>query len=80
MVLYFLAAYDKINIPKYLMHHLCWAVKEGIRGKRKQNPCGRLMSEIFTRGKLLKTLRRNNLAFDKTLRTRTGKIINGKTM
>jgi len=28
LVLYFLAAYDKINLPKYLMHHLCWAVKE----------------------------------------------------
>ena len=80
LVLYFLASFNKINLSKYPMHHLCWAVKEGIRGKRKQIPYGRLMSEIFTRGKLLKTLRRNNLAFDKTLRTRTGKIINGKTM
>ena len=33
LVLYFLAAFDKINLPKYLMHHLCWAVREGIRGK-----------------------------------------------
>jgi len=80
LVLYFLAAYDKINLPKYLMHHLCWAVKEGIRGKRKQIPCGRLLSEIFTQGKLRETLRRNNLASDKTLRTRTGKMINGKTL
>jgi len=23
LVLYFLAAFDKINLPKYLMHHLC---------------------------------------------------------
>jgi len=23
LVLYFLAAYDKINLPKYIMHHLC---------------------------------------------------------
>jgi len=53
LVLYFLAAFDKINLPKYLMHHLCWAVKEGIRGKRKQITCGRLLSEIFTQGKLL---------------------------
>ena len=73
LVLYFLAAYDKINL--HIMHHLCWAVKEGIRGKRKQIPCGRLLSEIFTQGKLLETLRRNNLASDKTLRTRTGKMI-----
>ena len=80
LVLYFLAAYDKINLPKYLMHHLCWAVKEGMIGKRKQIPCGRLLSEIFTQGKLLETLRRNNLASDRTLRIKTGKIINGKTL
>jgi len=80
LVLYFLAAFDKVNLPKYLMHHLCWVIKEGIRGKRKQIPCGRLLSEIFTQGKLLKTLRRNNLASNKTLRIRTGKMINGKTL
>jgi len=80
MVLYFLATFDKINLPKYLMHHLCWAVKERIRGKRKLIPYGRLLSEIFTQGKLLETLRRNNLASDKALRTRTGKMINGKTL
>jgi len=80
LVLYFLAAFDKINLPKYLMNHLCWAVKEGMRGKRKQIPCGRLLSEIFTQGKLLETMRRNNLASNKILRTRTGKIINGKTL
>ena len=62
------------------MHHLCWAIKEGIKGKRKQVPCGRLLSEIFSRGKLLETLRRNRLASDRTLGTVTRKIINGKTL
>jgi len=80
LVLYFLVAYEKINLPRYLMHHLCWAIKEGIRGKRKQIPCGRLLSEIFTQGKLLETLRRHRLATDRSLRTVTGKIINGKTL
>jgi len=80
LVLYFLAAFNKINLPKYLMHHLCWAINEGIRGKRKQIPCGRLLSEIFTQGKLLEIFKRNNLASDKFLRTKTGKMINGKTL
>jgi len=80
LVLNFLAAYEKINLPRYLMHHLCWAIKEGIRGKRKQIPCGRLLSEIFTQGKLLETRRRHGLASDRSLRTVTGKIINGKTL
>jgi len=80
LVLYFLASFNKINLPRYIMHHLCWAIKEGIRSKRKQIPCGRLLFEIFTQGKILEILRRNNLASDNFLRTRTGKIINGKTL
>jgi len=58
----------------------CAAIKEGIRGKRKQIPCGRLLSEIFTQGKLLETLRRHRLATDMSLKTVTGKFINGKTL
>jgi len=73
LVLYFLAAYQKINLPRYLMHHLCWAIREGIKGKRKQVPCGRLLSEIFSQEKY-------RLASDRTLGTVTGKIINGKTL
>jgi len=80
LVLYFLASFNKINLPKYIMHHLCWAIKEGIRSKRKQIPCGRLLSEIFTQGQLVKTLKNLGNASDKTLRTITGKIINGKTL
>jgi len=80
LVLYFLASFNKINLPRYIMHHLCWAINKGIRGKRKQIPCGRLLSEIFIQGKLLEIFRRNNLASDQALRTKTGKMINGKTL
>jgi len=80
LVLYFLASFNKINLPRYIMHHLCWAIKEGIKSKRKQIPCGRLLSEIFTQGKILEILRRNNLASDQILRTKTRKMINGKTL
>jgi len=76
LVLYFLASFNKINLPRYIMHHLCWA----IRSKRKQIPCGRLLSEIFTQGKLVEALRNLGSASDKTLRTVIGKIINGKTL
>jgi len=80
LVLYFLASFNKINLPRYIMHHLCWVIKEGIRSKRKQIPCGRLLSKIFSQGKILEILRRNNLASDQVLRTKTGKMINGKTL
>ena len=36
LVLYFLAAFQKINLPRYLMHHLCLAIKEGIKGKESK--------------------------------------------
>jgi len=62
------------------MHHLCWAINEGIRGKRKQIPCGRLLSKIFIQGRLLEIFRRNNLASNQALRTKSGKMINGKTL
>jgi len=77
LVLYFLATFQKINLPRYLMHHLCWAIKEGIKGKRKQVPYGRLLSEIFSQGRLLETLRISKFASDRALGTTTGKIING---
>jgi len=80
LVLYFLASFNKINLPRYIMHHLCWAINEGIRSKRKQIPCGRLLSEIFSQGKILEILRRNNLASDQVLKTKTRKMINGKTL
>jgi len=80
LVLYFLASYQKIILPRYLMHHLCWAIKEGIKGKRKQVSCGRLLSEIFSQGKLLEILRKSKLATDRILGTVSGKIINGKTL
>jgi len=80
LVLYFLASFNKINLPRYIMHHLCWAIKEAIRNKRKQIPCGRILSEIFSQGKILEILRRNKLNSDNFLRTRTGKMINGKTL
>jgi len=80
MVLKFLASYQAINLLRYLMHHLCWAIKEGIKGKRRQVPCGRLLSEIFYQGGLIETLEKFNLASDKVLGIATGKIINGKTL
>jgi hypothetical protein len=47
MAIYFMATLEKINLLKYIMHHLCWTIIEGINKNRKQIPCGRLYSEIF---------------------------------
>jgi len=80
LALYFLAAYQALNLPRYIMQHLCWTIKEGTKGKRKQVPCGRLLSEIFCQGGVLKTLDKFNLVSDRVLGIATGRMINGKTL
>jgi len=80
LVLYFLAGFQQINLPRYIMHHLCWAIKEASKGKRKQVPCGRLLSEIFYQGGVLKTLDKFNLVSDRVLGINTGRMISGKTL
>jgi len=80
MALYFLAAFQAINLPRYIMHHLCWTIKEGTKGKRKQVPCGRLLSEIFYQGGVLETLDKFNLVSDRVLGIATGRMISGKTL
>jgi len=79
-VLYFLAGFQPINLPRYLMHHLCWTIKEASKGKRKQVPCGRLLSKIFYQGGVLKTLDKFNLVSDRVLGINTGRMISGKSL
>jgi len=80
LVLYFLAGCQPINLPRYIMHHLCWAIKEAYKGKRRQVPCGRLLSEIFYQGGVLRTLETFNLVSDRVLGTTTGRMINGTSL
>jgi hypothetical protein len=76
-----MATFKRINIPRYLMHHLSWAIKEGINKGRKQVPCGRLLSEIFHQGGLLEILRKIKPASDSCFKVTTSdKIINSKTL
>ncbi|KEH26272.1 hypothetical protein MTR_6g049080 [Medicago truncatula] len=80
LVLCFLATYERINLPKYILHHMCWALRESQRIGRRQIPFGRLLSEIFVQGKLLKYLKESGVSSDEELGTVVGKIISGKTL
>lgn len=80
VVMYCLATYQRINLPKYILHHMCWALKESQKKGRRQIPFGRLLYEIFVQGKLLKYLRETGVSSDEELGTVVGKIINGKTL
>ncbi|KEH15796.1 hypothetical protein MTR_0547s0010, partial [Medicago truncatula] len=80
VVLYCLATFERINLPKYILHHMCWAMRESQRNGRRQIPFGRLLSEIFVQGKLLKYLKESGVSSDEELGTVVRKIINGKTL
>jgi len=81
LALYSMATFQRIDLPKYFLHHLCWAIKEGISKERKQVPCGRLLSEIFHQGKLLETLRSYKQASDRCFTVTTSdRILNNKSL
>jgi hypothetical protein len=81
LALYFMATFDRINIPRYLMHHLYWAIKEGISKGRKQVPCARLLSKIFHQGGVLEVLRKIKPTSDSCFKVTTSdKILNSKSL
>jgi len=75
--LHFLITLEKANVPKYIFNHMLWALKESQNSSRSWIPCGRLLSEIFHQGGILKALKLSKVVNDYQLRTVTGKIING---
>ncbi|KEH25995.1 hypothetical protein MTR_6g039060 [Medicago truncatula] len=80
VVLYFLTSCQRINLPKYIMHHMCWAIRESQKKDRRQIPYGRLLSEIFSQGRLLQHLKNAEVVSDEELGSVTGKIFNGRTL
>ena len=71
LAIYFMAILEKINFPRYVMDHLCWAINESITRGRKQVPYGRLLSEIFHQGRVLEFLKRTRSASDKCFKVST---------
>jgi len=78
--LYFLVTFEKVNLPRYMFHHMIWALKESEEDDKKHIPYGRLLSEIFYQGGLLNVLRQTGVESDEHLRTVTGMFINGITL
>jgi hypothetical protein len=76
-----MATFEKINFPRYVMDHLCWAINEGINKGRKQVPYGRLLSEIFNQGRVLKTLKMTRDASDECFKASAAeKTISSKSL
>jgi len=80
LFLHFLIHKYKIDFPRYMFNYLCWSIKESINKKWKQIPYGRLLSEIFHQGGLLKKIRDTGVASDKELGTCTRRVLNGSLL
>ena len=55
--IFYLVKEDKINLPAYILHHLCEAIKEIKKHSKKHVPYARLMSELFHQGHQIDALK-----------------------
>ncbi|KEH25737.1 hypothetical protein MTR_6g033905 [Medicago truncatula] len=78
--LHFFIKREYANVPKYMFKHLVNQTRESQLNNRCWVPYGRLLSEIFHQGGILKALSSVNAFTDAQLGTETGKIINGTTL
>jgi len=72
--------HQKTNVPKYIFNHMLWALKESQNSNRSWIPYGRLLSEIFHQGGILKAIKLSKIITDAQLGTMTGKVMNGRTL
>jgi len=71
---------EKVNIPKYIFKHMIKELRESQKNDRVWFPYGRLLSEIFHEGGMLKALSETHYFTDEMLETVIGKVINAKTL
>jgi len=76
--LHFLITQEKANMPKYIFNHMMWALKESKNNNISFIPYGRLLSEIFHQGGILKAVKKT--VIDEQLGIVTGKVMNGRTL
>ncbi|KEH41529.1 hypothetical protein MTR_1g052035 [Medicago truncatula] len=78
--LHYFITKEKENVPKHIFKHMIKELRESQENKRCWIPFGRLISEIFHQGGILKALKEVNTFTDEQLGTETGKLINGSTL
>ena len=78
--LFFLVTFEKVNLARYILNHMVWALKERQQDNIRYTPYGRLLSEIFYQGGLLSVLKSTGVVSDEHLGTMTGKIFHGRTL
>ncbi|RHN38490.1 hypothetical protein MtrunA17_Chr0c01g0488971 [Medicago truncatula] len=80
ILLHFFITGVKANVPRYIFRHMVQQLRESQLKKRCWVPYGRLLSEIFHQGGIIKMLKEADIFSDEQLGTVRGKIINGETL
>jgi len=78
--LHFFVTFEKVNLPKYIFHHMLCVLKEIQEKNRTFILYGRLLLEIFHQGGILEPLKLSKVVNDDQLGTVVGKYINGTTL
>jgi len=78
--LHFLVTFEKVNLPRYIFHHMFWELKESQENNRSFIPYGRLLSEIFHQGGILEAIKLSKAVNDDELGTVVGMYINANTL
>ncbi|KEH29880.1 hypothetical protein MTR_4g053915 [Medicago truncatula] len=80
ILLYFFITGVKANVPRYIFRHMVQQLRESQLKKRCWVPYGRLLSEIFHQGGIIKMLKEADIFSDEHLGTVRGKFINAETL
>ncbi|AES97615.1 hypothetical protein MTR_5g056860 [Medicago truncatula] len=80
ILLHFFITGVKVNVPRYIFRHMVHQLRESQLRKRCWVPYGRLLSEIFHQGGIIKMLNEAEIFSDEQLGTVKEKIINGETL
>ncbi|AES70129.2 hypothetical protein MTR_3g048350 [Medicago truncatula] len=80
ILLHFFITGVKANVPRYIFRHMVQQLRESQLKNRCWVPYGRLLSEIFHQGGIIKMLKEAEFFTDEQLGTVIGKIINGETL
>jgi len=78
--LHFLVTFEKLNLPRYIFHHMLWALEQSQQKNRAFVSYGRLLSEIFHQGGMLEVLKLSKVVDDNQLGTVVGKYLNDSTL
>ena len=78
--LHYFISFEKVNLSRYIFHHMLWALEQSQQKNRTFVPYGRLLSEIFHQGGMLEVLKMSKVVHDNQLGTVVGKYINGSTL